>query len=97
LAGAADERLSLGIFVCARGFADENKPGRGIPDAENDLYPMCVKLAPPTIPQFLAHLFKRRSNRGGGGRRLGPMKVDVFEAKFLLEREVRTHLRRDVA
>ena len=37
LAGAADERLALTVFVGARGLADEHQPGLGRPGAENCL------------------------------------------------------------
>src|SRR5205823_10323302 len=47
LAGAADERDALDVFVAARRLADEHEVGVGIADAEHDLLAsLSVQLAP---------------------------------------------------
>ena len=63
LAGPADERLALTIFVGARGLADEHQPRLGGPGAEDGLGPCLGQvgtLAAVLPPRSASRLEQRR-------------------------------------
>src|SRR5262245_33028526 len=80
LAGAADERLALDVFVAARRLADEHQVGVRIADTEHDLRasePM--QLAPRAIAdvransrQRLGGVCRERQRRRGADTSVGP-------------------------
>ena len=64
LAGAADERDALDVFVRAGRLADEHQIGVGVADAEHDLLPAeRVQLAARAVADILANCCKSLAGR----------------------------------
>jgi hypothetical protein len=63
LAGASDERLTLLVFVCARGLADEHQISIGITDSEDDLL---AALLVEAAAGAVANVFADQAEGGGG-------------------------------
>src|SRR5205823_2767891 len=59
LAGAADERFALAIFLLSRAFADEHELRLGLADAEHDLRASRAELAAATIADLVADRAQR--------------------------------------
>ena len=69
LAGAADERLALDVFVGARRLADEHQIGARVADAVDDLLPpLRVQLAADAVAEVVAD---RDQRRGGDSASAG--------------------------
>src|SRR4029077_1140673 len=64
LAGAADERLSLGVSIRARALANEHQLGARIAHAKHDLLPALVKFAASAIAEVFTNQFQRSCGIG---------------------------------